>query len=222
MKRTLLSVCLLALLQLTLFAQTGQNPRIVHIPEKSAIHVPPQEALAGLKWIYGNLNSAKTELYNDQLANYILGPNNSLHYVAEFQAMSFTPKSDSHVSRVRVAVQYRDYGGANQVDLSIYGDSGGVPGTLLAGPVTVTNLPVAGTCCTLTVANFPPVAVTGGTQYWVVADTPLTGTGSDFVGVWNFIFPRIPPQASYLAGSGWSGFSGYTLEVAGEVLGTIP
>ena len=32
-------------------------------------------------------------------------------------------------------------------------DAGGVPGTLLAGPVTVTDLPDYGTCCTLAIAK---------------------------------------------------------------------
>jgi hypothetical protein len=119
---------------------------------------------------------------------------------------------------VQVAVHYSS--GANQVNLSIYGDSSGVPGTLLAGPVTVTNLPTHGTCCALAVANFSSVGVTGGTQYWVVADTPLTGTGSDFAGGWSEVVrPSIP--SAYNRGKGWSPTNSDTL-VAGEVLGTIP
>ncbi len=54
MKKTLLLVCLLALGNLTLLAQT-EGPRAVHTPEKSAIHVPPQEAPEALSKIYTNL-----------------------------------------------------------------------------------------------------------------------------------------------------------------------
>jgi len=69
------------------------------------------------------------------------------------------------------------------------------------------------------VANFAPVAVTAGSQYWVVADTPLTGTGSDFLGVWEYV-PKIIPMA---VGDpyGWLASSADDLP-AGEVLGTIP
>ena len=214
-KKTLLFACLLTLCNLTLFAQAVIHPQIVHAPEKSAIHVPPQETEAALKKIYSNLGKSPTNLYVGQCWA-VSGPNSGM---TEFIAMPFTPKFNSHVSQVRVALQY--YTGANQVNLSIYGDSSGAPGTLLAGPVTVTNLPETGTCCTLAIANFSPVAVSEGTRYWVAADTPLSGTGSDFNGGWCWV-----PVPTYLqAGSdgfGWSGFNGTPSEAAGEVLGTIP
>jgi hypothetical protein len=110
--------------------------------------------------------------------------------------------------------------GANQVNISVFGDSGGVPGTPLAGPVTVTNLPDFGACCTLAIANFTPLAVTGGTQYWVVASAPVSGQGSDFVGVWNWVFKEI-------IFGGTNGVNGwYAINVdslpAGRVLGTVP
>ena len=129
--------------------------------------------------------------------------------------------SNSHVLQVQVAIQY--FGsGANQVNLSIYADSGGVPGTLLAGPVTVTNLPSAGTCCLLAVATFSPLAITGGTQYWVVADTPLSGTGSDFSGGWAAVIkPDLPMATNCGSCSGWFSFNANGL-AAGAVVGTIP
>jgi hypothetical protein len=114
--------------------------------------------------------------------------------------------------------------GDNQVNLNIYGDSGGVPGTLLAGPVTVTNLPEHATCCTLAVATFTPIAVTGGTRYWIVANTPLTGTGSDFQGGWSMVVKPDLPMAfmsSPVDQEIWFGVNAAEL-AAGEVLGTIP
>jgi hypothetical protein len=216
-KRTLV-VWLLTSYAMTVLAQTGQTPKIVHITEKSAVHVPPQEVAAGLKKIYSNLGKSKIDLYIDYYGWGLAGPGSNGGYPI-FIAMPFTPKSDSHVSQVQVAVQYQ--GGANQVNLSIYADSSGIPGTLLAGPVTVTNLPEVGTCCTLAVASFSPVPVTGGTQYWLVADTPATGTGSDFLGSWDMVVQgKIPPLGAYNR-SGW--FAAPALdEPAGEVLGTIP
>lgn len=218
MKKTLMFVCLLTLCHLTLFAQSVINPRIVHTTEKSAIHVPSQEPDAALKKIYSNLGTSKTGLYDDTNGWLLAGPGANGGSPV-FVAMPFTPKSNSHVSQVQVAVQWNGTG-ANQVNLSIYEDTNGVPGTLLAGPVTVTNLPEWGTCCTLAVANFTSVAVTGKTQYWVVADTPLTGTGSDFSGEWEFVVLPALPQADNF-GTGWQSFNG-TFESAGEVLGTIP
>lgn len=216
MKKTLLFTYVLMLCNLTLFAQITKHPRILHTKEKSAIHVPPQEVPAGLTKIYSNLGSSKTDLYNDTGGWVFYGPGYGGGY-GYFLGIPFTPKSNSHISQVRVAVEYEH--GANQVNLSIYGDADGLPGTLLAGPVTVTNLPEPGTCCTLAVANFALVAITGGTRYWVVADTPAAGTGSDFYGLWAFV-PKIVPIAS-TTGFGWSVYSGDD-QPAGEVLGTIP
>jgi hypothetical protein len=214
-KKILLFVCLLALCNLTLFAQSKGSPRIVHTPEKSAIHVPPQQAPAGLKKIYSNLGT-QTDLYDDLSGWLIQGP--AIDGYNAFYAIPFTPKSNSHVLQVGAAVHYA--GGDNQVNLSIYTDANAVPGTLLAGPVTVTNLPESGTCCTLAVANFAPLAVIGGTQYWVVVDTPLTGTGSDFDGEWDMV-AAIVPTAFNGYGNGWYAETANDLP-AGAVLGTVP
>ena len=214
MKKILLLLYFFALFGLTMLAQTGQ-PRIVHSKEQSAIHVPPQEAPPCLERIYSNLGKSKTDLYETEIGWGIFGPNSSSGFT-EFVGMPFTPKSNAQVEQVRVALWY--FGsGANQVNLSIYADAGGGPGTLLAGPVTVTNLPPSGTCCSLAVAKFTRLAVTCGTRYWVVADTPLTGIGSDSEATWAFI-PTHIPQA-FNNGSGWSVDNGLTQEAAGEVLG---
>ncbi len=216
--KIVLSTCLLSLCTLMLFAQAGRLPRAVHSTEKSSVHVPPEETPASLKKIYSNLGTSSTDLYNDTEGWEISGPNSNGSRI-HFFGLPFIPKTNSHVSQVQVAVQH--VGGANQVNLSIYGDAGGVPGTLLAGPVTVSNLAMTGTCCTLGVTNFSPVAVTGGSRYWVVADTFATGTGSDFIGEWEWIAKPIFPQA-FSNGNGWFGSSTSPTEAAGEVLGTIP
>lgn len=215
MKKTLLIACLFAACSFTLPAQTTSRSRIIHTKEKSAIHVPPQQAPAGLKKIYSNLGT-QTDLYNDQVGFAIYGPGFGDGYEYVYAA-PFTPKSDAHVSQVGAAIHYLL--GDNQINLSIYGDAGGLPGTLLAGPVTVTNLPEDGTCCALAVGDFTPLAVTGGTRYWVVADTPLTGTGSDFFGQWCSVAKIVPVADN--GGNGWYATSANLLP-AFEVLGTIP
>ncbi len=220
MKKTLLFVCLLILGSGAVFAQTMAGPQVVHT-ERSAIRVPSQEVPAALRIIYSNLGK-KTDPYNESAGWLIDGPDSVAGLssgLPEFVAMAFTPKSDSTVEQVQVAVQYIG-SGANQVNFSIYADSGGAPGTLLEGPVTVTNLPPSG-CCTLTVVSFTPVAVTAGTRYWVTADTPLTGTGSDFEGVWKWDVKNM----GEFGNEGFS-YSWFLTPVdglpAGEVLGTIP
>jgi len=219
-RQTLAVGFLFILGSVTTFAQTGVQSRTVHTTEKSAVHVPPQETPAALQVIYSNLGKVNTDLYNDTSGWFESGPNSGAGF-SLFEAMPFTPKSDARVSQVRAALEY-DGSGANQVNLSVYGDSGGVPGTLLAGPVTVRNLPDFGTCCTLAVAEFAPIAVSGGKQYWVVADTPLTGTGSDFEGVWAYVPVPAFPQSSNFDSFGWSAFNGTPEEAAGAVLGTVP
>lgn len=219
MKKQTLCFCVIIVLSLTLFGQTEPKLHVVYTQEKSKVHVAPPDTPQALKSIFSDLGP-KDNLYRDSAALAILGPNSGFGETV-FWAMPFTPKSDAHVSEVRVPIQYNG-SGANQVNISLYSDSGSVtPGTLLAGPVTVTNLADFGTCCALAVADFSSLAVTAGTQYWVVVDTPLTGTGSDFNGVWNFTTLPIYPQAES-GGGGWSYFSGFAYKPAGQVLGTIP
>lgn len=216
MKKDLLFACFLASCNLALFGQTREPAKVAHTEEKSSIHVPAQEAPAGLQVIYSNLGKPPNA-YNAVQGWGILGPSSG---VTEFIGLPFTARSDSHVSEVRVAMQYAG-SGANQVNLSLYADWAGVPGALLAGPVTVTNLPEEGTCCTLAVADFSPLAVKAGTQYWVVADTPLTGTGSDLVGQWNWVATPSVEWAYDSGGVGWGQIPSDALP-AGAVFGTVP
>jgi hypothetical protein len=216
-KKNLMCLWLLTLCNLASFAQIGKPvKRIVPPTEMSEIRVPPPEIPAGLKTIYSNLGK-KTDLYTGAYW-LVSGPNSGFN---QFIAMPFTTKSDSHVSQVDVAVLYAGKG-ANQVNLSIYADSGGgYPGTLLAGPVTVTDLADEDSCCTLAVASFSAVAVTAGVQYWVTATTPLTGTGSDFFGGWNFTGKASLELGLDFDDDGWFATGSDELP-AGEVLGTIP
>lgn len=220
MKKILLLVCLLTLCNLTLFGQTIEQPRRLHHKGTFAgVHVPPQEAPEGLTTIYSTLGSDPKNLYNYIDTWLVAGPN-SVAGLASFIALPFTPTSNAHISEVRAAVLY--YGvGADQVSLSIYADSKGHPGKLLAGPVKVTNLPHAFSCCQLAVADFSSVPVNGGTQYWVVADTPHSGQGSDFLGEWAGAVSPVLMLAGNAAETGWVAFNGNGLP-AGDVLGTVP
>ena len=217
MKKVLITLGVTALCSFTLFAQTGER-YVVRTAEKPQIRVPATEAPAALIKIYSNLGK-KTDVYNCCGGFVIWGPTVGGGGSEQFLAMPFTPKSNSTVKQVQAAIQYSS--GDNQINLSLYNDVNGAPGTLLAGPVTVTNLPGAWTCCTLAVANFSSgVAVTAGKQYWVTADTPAFGTGSDFVGGWNFIYKTLFFGGNQ--GSGWYSAYGDEEEPAGAVYGTVP
>jgi hypothetical protein len=211
-------LCSVALCSTALFAQERANGlKRAYTPEKSNIHVPAVEP-ATVK-IYTNLGSA-TDAYNDQNGFDVAGPASTLGQ-SQFIGLPFTPKADSHVTEIQAAVQY-DNAGANQVRLSLYTDAAGVPGTIIAGPQTIKNLGIFGTCCTLTSWKLrTPVAVTAATQYWVVADTPATGAGDDFFGVWDFVFTA-PLQAYNVAGGGWTDLNGFEELPAGQVMGTVP
>lgn len=220
MKKTLWGtlLCIMVMCSFALFAQEHRTGlMIAHTSEKSDIRVPSQEP-ATTK-IYTNLGTA-TDAYNDGNGFDVAGPASTLGE-SQFIALPFTPKADSHVTEIQAAVQY-DNAGANQVRLSLYTDAAGVPGTIIAGPQTIKNLAIFGTCCTLTSWKLKAaVAVTAATQYWVVADTPATGTGDDFFGVWDFV-PAAPLQAYNVAGGGWTDLNGFEELPAGQVLGTVP
>jgi hypothetical protein len=218
-KKAILVLCILTICHLFLSAQASNLPRAVHAKQKLGIHVPAQEIAEGLTKIYTNLGP-KNDVYLGTDGWSITGFNSYGHSSYAFEiALPFTPKSNSHLLQVRAALQY-DGSGSNQVDFSIYSDDGGTPGTLLAGPVTVRNLPNFPSCCALAVAHFTALALTGGTQYWVVANTPVSGQGSDFVGVWNWNYKTLPFAGSNGV-NGWSAEIGDTWP-AGEVLGTVP
>jgi hypothetical protein len=213
MRKTLVPACSLVLTAGMLFGQTRAPRRYVSASGNSTASVPAQEVDAALRVIYSNLGS-KTDLYGSN-GWWLAGPASGTQ---EFISLPFTPKSDAHVTQVLAAIQY--FQGDNQINLSIYSDVNGIPGTLLAGPVTVTNLPNGGTCCTLAVANISPLAIVAGTRYWLVANTPSTGTGSNFEGVWKDVAKPVVPIA-FDGGIGWYNDNAYDL-VAGAVLGTIP
>jgi len=191
----------------------------VYMPaaNSSQIRTPAQDAPAGLVTIFSNLGP-KTNAFTSG-GWFVLGPNFSGG--KQSVGLPFSPKLNSHVTQVQVAIQY-NASGANQVNLSVYSDHAGLPGTLVGGPITITHLSNCCVCCTLTIGNFSPaVPLVGGTKYWLVADTPSSGTGSDFKGVWNWI----PPSATMKVGlnhSGWTSFGANIQEPAGGIFGTVP
>jgi hypothetical protein len=216
LKNITLPLLALALSSVPLLAQA---PKYVHWNGTGPRFVEsPAELPATLQLIFSNL-SAPPNVYGE--GGWVLaGPNNtpSPGYT-EFLGLPFTPSADSHVYGALAPLQYYA-SGANQVNVSLYSDSDGTPGTLLAGPVTVKDLPDFYSCCKLANAEFAsPVAVTAGNQYWIVANTPASGTGSDFYGVWVEMYST--EIFASTNGSTWFRENGNN-EIAGAVYGTTP
>ncbi|HUD98958.1 MAG TPA: hypothetical protein VMR62_05250 [Bryobacteraceae bacterium] len=216
MKRNVMFVLTAALSSAVLFAQAPKSTR--WNGSGNTFEGPAQEVPAALQKIFSNLGASTTAAYTGA-GFYVSGPASALGG-QQFVGLPFKPTADAHVTQLRAAIQY-DGNGANRVRLSLYSDNSGVPGTLMAGPVTVKNLPDFYACCKLAMATIPSTAVTKGVQYWVVADTPATGPGDDFLGVWAWI-PPSKQNVGINDGSSWGAFPADIEESAGAVYGSIP
>ena len=115
----------------------------------------------GLQRIYSNLGP-KTDTYLATDGWSLTGFNSYGSRSSAFPLPFLSHQNRTPTSRKwRAAIQYNG-GGANQVNIGIYSDDLGVPGTLLAGPVPVKNLPPFPSCCALAVADFSPLPIAAG------------------------------------------------------------
>ena len=194
--------------------------RVVHPSDRNEFpFAGTDSAPPTLQKIYSNLGTG-TDVYVG--SGFLLTGPNSAAKAVQYLSIPFTPNSNSTVEVLSAAIQYSS--GANQINLSLYSDSAGTPGTLLAGPFIVKNVPTYYTCCKLATAVVKPsLSVTGGTQYWLIADTPPAGTGSDFQGAWSFVPPLKSTNAFNLGnGEGWFPQADSIEEPAGAIYGTVP
>jgi len=154
---------------------------------------------------------ASTNMYQEN-GYFVAGPDSALGE-SQFMAFPCTPKTTKTLTTVKGAWQW--YGdGANEIQICLYSDNGSnAPGTQIGKCVTKKNLPDFGTTNTLVTANFTmqALSLTGGTQYWIVGQTPSSGTGDDAMDVWC-------GGADYtgynVAGNGWGSFQADLTPVA--------
>jgi hypothetical protein len=194
-------------------AAAGHPSRLVHTKKGPVTRFVQPEALYK---IYNNLTNDPTNLYNC-CSGYIISGVDSVFGYSYAEAQAFTPKHNAKITEVETGMSYYGYG-ANQVDISVYSDNAGTPGTLLATG-TATNLQTFGSCCALaTVTVSPALLVMKGTQYWIVGDTPTSGTGSDSIDVWNAALGG--PTVGYdYDNTGWYSYAwgnGYAMAVLGH------
>lgn len=140
------------------------------------------------------------------LATAIAGPNNG-YDPQQWWAEAFTPGVNATVTKIEVAVTYMV--GTNGVNIGLYTDANGVPGTPLVSQ-DVSNLPPFGGCCaTMTLKDKQGVALTAGTQYWVVLSTD--SNNASFLGSWNYNTSDEVTKINQAidTGSGWKAGSYY-------------
>jgi len=213
---TALALFVLTLASLTLWAQSPRA-QTIHVTPSPDV-TPADNSDAGLMTIFSNLGPSTTNEYYDVNGYCVTGNNQTACGTTEqWIAMPFTPLKASHATMLQAAIGV--LAGTNQFQLSLYNDVSGAPGTSLK-TVTVKNAPTFGTCCKLVAANLgsPGIALTAGTQYWVVftADDVNAPT---FAGAWAFTnFANIGVNA---AQAGWTESQDLGAE-AGAVKGTIP
>jgi hypothetical protein len=216
LKRTVLGLFVLTMACGTLLAQS--RPKIAHSTNHSGTSTPPAPPAAGLVTIFSNMFPVKGNMYNDTLGYYVAGPDNSIQGQDEqWISIPFTPAVNAHVEELQLAVGI--ISGTSLFDVTLASDDGGIPGTSL-GTKSVTDIPEWGACCKLVTVKFkaPGIAVTAGTQYWIVA-TPDDVFAADFTGAWAF--SNLDWVSGNVGQAGWySIYDSYW--PAGNVLGTIP
>jgi hypothetical protein len=152
-----------------------------------------------LKTISGNLSDFPYGVYFSLYNYYVTGSNNQIGVAEYWQGVPFTPAANMKVMEVDASVVYAE--GTNEVVLSLYNDSNGLPGKAIK-TWHVKNLASFGTCCQLAVGKSSAgIAVTKGNQYWLVAKTD--STNSDVFDGWdlNSTDMRSHPLASYCSGT---------------------
>ncbi len=140
--------------------------------------------------------------------------------VEVWQAVPFTPRADMHAQTLSAAIAWQS--GTRLVNLGVYSDSSGAPGTLLpGGQGSTSDIPDLGTCCELTTVTLPAegVALSKGTQYWLVA-TPDNIHAPTFKGAWQdsiLAFSAYQEPENFI---NWTSYSGSWF--AAEIRGTSP
>jgi hypothetical protein len=208
------AVCSLFFVVLSCGVLLAQNGAAVAHTIHSGPVTPTKDTPPALRTIFTNLGPTATDNYNDTTGYYVTGPTNSVSVSEQAIALPFTPKADSHVTVLQVAVGW--ISGTKLVDVGLYSDNAGVVGTALATGHS-THLPTFGSCCQLVTVNIPSTAVTAGTQYWIVASSDDTN-GPDLTAVWQSSNDANTGANEALAG--WFTFSNNL--PAGAAKGTVP
>jgi hypothetical protein len=206
-KTILLSVsCLIVVLFASMALVASGENKFVFSPDLRTVRAtnptfqttPAPAQDPGLTVIAGNLSTYQYAPYFSVFGNTIDQGVNGYPFLI-WQGNAFTPTKSATATEVSVGLGDLD-GGQGSIQLSLYSDNGGIPGTQLATG-TATNVQTYGDCCGATTATLSPsVSLTAGTQYWVVVST--TAQETDIYG-WNFNTTNMTalPAAEFCQGS---------------------
>jgi hypothetical protein len=205
-KRVLVALAASALVSTTAAAggATGvslsKDKRITSVSQGTMHYTPAQ--LPRKSIIFSNIGTLYPKgLYFCCYGDTISGPS-SVIGTPYSAALQFTPATDVSVTEVDAGVGWVE--GTNAVQLAIYDDNGGVPGTSLAS-ATVKGLGTFGDCCTLAVARIKKLPLTAGTPYWVV----VSASGTTWAAwAFNSTDEIDPVTAAYNDGTGWGAGGG--------------
>jgi hypothetical protein len=212
LKRALGSLFVLMLASGMLLAQNSRL-KVAHTVHTGPV-TPAQGTPSTLKVIFSNIGPTPSNAYNDTTGYYVLGPNNSVGLSEQAIGVPFTPKSNSHVTQLTVAVGW--ISGTKLVNVGLYSDAGGTVGAVLASGQS-SAIPAFGSCCGLVSVTIPSTAVSFGTQYWIVATSDDTNA-PDFTGVFQAANNGI--IAGDVGQTGWFSFTTNTPAAAAK--GTVP
>lgn len=211
-KRALCALFVLSLASGMAFAQASRL-KVAHTTSKGPI-TQLQQTPGNQTIIFSNMGPNSSDAFNDTTGYYILGPNNSVGLSEQAIGVPFTPRSNSHVTNLLVAVGW--ISGTKLVNIGLYSDSGGTVGTLLASAES-SAIPAFGACCQVVGVSIPSTAVSFGSQYWIVA-SPDDTNAPDFTGVFQASNGGI--IAGDVAQGGWFSFTTNTPAAAAK--GTVP
>ncbi len=205
------------------FAQSFGNGRFVllagtpaSVSMNSAIGVGETKASAddgaGLYTIFNNFGK-KPKCYNSSGDGWVVAGEDSEFGQSQYIAMSFTPKADATVTKLKLGMLWTT--GTRGVVISLNEDSGGLPGNPIHTWVTSRVGKFGSYPCLYTlVKDGQGLPVQKGTQYWVVA--AATGTEWDD---WVFTYKGTMGEFAYdESDEGWTLENFYLATFA--VLGT--
>jgi hypothetical protein len=160
----------------------SKGGQVTSVTRGSGLYVAPPQHQAGATIVFSNIATKyPLGLYFCCSGATISGPTSDLGFQS-WPAMQFTPSADASVTEIDAAVEWIE--GTDEVDIDLYADAGGVPGTLLKS-FKATNLEGNAGCCGFAVGKDKQgIPLTGGTPYWVAVTSDANGT--DTFANWMF------------------------------------
>jgi hypothetical protein len=204
-------------------------------PKTMSLQVMDGRSLSDAKYvkIFDNLAAPPSGTYWGEVQLMILGGGGNSTFPDDQIAAAFTPSANHTATKIEVAVVQSSLGyGTAGFALSLNQDANGVPGkALLTAQLPTLPNNGSGWCCALVVGSIPSgIALSGGTQYWVVVNGQ--GSQTSDAAAWdmnatNQLHPFLDAvYCSYTSrcpsGIGWYPFSGtiYGTGAAFAVLGS--